>query len=118
MIPSVHPAYLPLSVALISKALGGFPDEPIMEDFELVQKIRRASAALTARIPRQGNGESQRRYRLLTLGSHYAECSARRWAHMGVWRANLINQVCNELTLPFALKKKKKKRRQSRIELC
>ena len=60
-------------------ALGGFPAEsPIMEDFELVQKIRRAGAA--------GGGY----IRTLPLA---AECNGRRWAARGVWRTNLVNQV-------------------------
>jgi len=60
-------------------ALGGFPaDSPIMEDFELVQKLRRAGAAGAGII------------RTLPLA---AECNGRRWAARGVWRTNLVNQV-------------------------
>ena len=60
-------------------ALGGFPPgAPIMEDFELVQKLRRCGAA--------GAGW------IVTLDAA-TECSGRRWATLGVWRANLLNQV-------------------------
>ena len=45
-------------------ALGGFPNEPIMEDFELVQRLRRCGAA--------GSGY------IKTLPAR-AACSARRW---------------------------------------
>lgn len=49
-----------------------------MEDFELVQKLRRASAGGAGRIE--------------TLPDA-AECSGRRWEARGVWRTNLTNQV-------------------------
>jgi hypothetical protein len=61
------------------EALGGFPnDAPIMEDFELVQQLRRAGAAGAGYI------------RTLPLA---AECNGRRWAQLGVARANLTNQL-------------------------
>lgn len=65
------------------EAVGGFPlNAPIMEDFELVAKLRRISAG------------TKGRYFVETLeGCGPAECSSRRWEHMSVWRANLINQV-------------------------
>lgn len=59
-------------------ALGGFPSAPIMEDFELVQKLRRAGAAGAGYI------------RTLPLA---AECNGRRWAQLGVARANFTNQL-------------------------
>jgi len=58
-------------------AVGGFDRRaPIMEDFELVQRLRRQRAV----------------GRIVTLGAA-AECSGRRWAVMGVARANLLNQA-------------------------
>lgn len=59
-------------------ALGGFPHEPIMEDFQLVQQLRRNSAAGVGYIK--------------TLPAA-AECSSRRWQRMGVARTNAINQM-------------------------
>ena len=63
------------------EAVGGFPESaPIMEDFELVAKLRRCSAA------------SSGHFYVETLDAA-SECSSRRWEVMGVWRANLVNQV-------------------------
>lgn len=57
---------------LFSEA-GGFPDLPIMEDFELVRKLKRKG-----------------RIRILPLA---ATTSARRWEKFGVLQTTLINQV-------------------------
>ena len=54
------------------KALGGFPEMPIMEDFELVRRLRR-------------------RGRICILPAH-AITSARRWKKRGVLKATLVNQ--------------------------
>ena len=56
------------------RQLGGFPDCPIMEDYELVRKLRRIGRVDIAR-------ES-------------VTTSARRWLANGVWRTTLMNQVC------------------------
>ena len=53
--------------------LGGFAALPIMEDFELVRRLRR-------------------RGRVTTL-PQCAVTSARRWSHLGVVRATLRNQA-------------------------
>jgi hypothetical protein len=53
------------------RGIGGFTDMPIMEDFELVQRLRRRGRIVTAPAP------------VLT--------SARRWENLGVVRATLVN---------------------------
>ena len=52
---------------------GGFSNMPIMEDYELVQRL-------------------QRRGRIVTLDKHVLT-SARRWTQLGVMRTSMINQL-------------------------
>ena len=56
------------------RAVGGFPDLPIMEDFEFVRRLRKRGRIATAPVP------------VIT--------SSRRWEEKGVWRTTLINQIC------------------------
>ena len=53
--------------------LGGFPDLPIMEDFQLVQQLKKLGriAIVPAKV----------------------QTSARRWQKLGVWQTTLINQL-------------------------
>jgi rSAM/selenodomain-associated transferase 2 len=53
------------------REMGGFPDMPIMEDFELIRRLRRRGRIVTAPVP------------ILT--------SARRWEKLGIVRTTLIN---------------------------
>ncbi len=53
---------------------GGFADVPLMEDFDLMRRLRR-----------QGRVE---------LASASVTTSARRWRKLGVWRATWTNQLC------------------------
>ncbi|MCC0178333.1 TIGR04283 family arsenosugar biosynthesis glycosyltransferase [Waterburya agarophytonicola K14] len=53
--------------------LGGFRDLPIMEDFELIQRLKR-----------QGK---------IAIASDKVITSGRRWQKLGVWRTTLINQL-------------------------
>ncbi len=53
--------------------LGGFPDLPVMEDFEFVRRIRRTGRVEIAR--------------------EAVETSSRRWRRDGTWRTTLRNQV-------------------------
>eukprot|EP00929_Paragymnodinium_shiwhaense_P067231 TRINITY_DN33852_c0_g1_i1.p1 TRINITY_DN33852_c0_g1~~TRINITY_DN33852_c0_g1_i1.p1 ORF type:complete len:348 (-),score=47.54 TRINITY_DN33852_c0_g1_i1:62-1048(-) len=59
-------------------AMGGFPEYPILEEYELVQRLRRASA--------EGAG------RIVTL-KEPALCSPRRWLQRPIWRVNWVNQM-------------------------
>jgi uncharacterized protein len=59
--------------AELFRALGGFADISIMEDFELVQRLRQ-------------------RGRVVTLPLAVVS-SARRWQSLGIWRTTLINQA-------------------------
>lgn len=54
-------------------SLGGFPNLPIMEDFELVRQLRRKGK--------------------IALTSASVITSGRRWQKLGVWRTTLINQI-------------------------
>ncbi len=53
------------------REMGGFPDMPIMEDFELIRRLRRRGRIVIAPVP------------VLT--------SARRWENLGIVRTTLIN---------------------------
>ena len=55
-------------------AAGGFPDAPIMEDYELVRQLRRLGRVVTAQAR--------------------AATSARRWRKLGLWKATWSNQAC------------------------
>jgi rSAM/selenodomain-associated transferase 2 len=53
--------------------LGGFPEMPIMEDFELLRRLKRHGR--------------------IHIAPTAVMTSARRWDNLGVWRVTLINQV-------------------------
>lgn len=55
------------------RVLGGFPEMPLMEDFELMRRLRRLGTIV-----------------LLPLA---VQTSSRRWRKLGVWRTTLINQA-------------------------
>ena len=57
--------------ANLFREMGGFPDMPIMEDFELVRRLRRRGPIVTAPVP------------VLTSG--------RRWENLGIVRTTLVN---------------------------
>lgn len=58
--------------------VGGFPDFPILEEYELVQRLRRLSA--------EGAGS------IVTLESTCC-CSPRRWLQRPIWKVNWVNQM-------------------------
>jgi rSAM/selenodomain-associated transferase 2 len=60
--------------------IGGFPDLPIMEDYELIRRLRKRGRILTASLP--------------------ALTSARRWRVLGIWRTTILNWV---LTLAYLM---------------
>jgi rSAM/selenodomain-associated transferase 2/rSAM/selenodomain-associated transferase 1 len=55
------------------ETLGGFPDWPILEDVEMVRRLRRSGKVVTL--------------------SPRISTSGRRWQRLGVWRTLLINQI-------------------------
>jgi hypothetical protein len=59
-------------------AAGGFPDFPILEEYELVQRLRKSSA--------EGAGW------IVTLPSKCL-CSPRRWLERPIWKVNWVNQM-------------------------
>ena len=72
------------ALATTARALelaGGYPAHPILEEYALVNRLRRAAAA--------GAG------RLVTLAAAPALCSPRRWERTpsSVWRTNAVNQA-------------------------
>ncbi|WP_196794894.1 TIGR04283 family arsenosugar biosynthesis glycosyltransferase [Richelia intracellularis] len=57
----------------VFQAVGGFPNIPIMEDFELICHLKCRGSIVTLQVP--------------------VVTSARRWLKMGVWQTTLMNQV-------------------------
>ncbi len=53
---------------------GGFPDWPLMEDYDLIRRLRRLG-----------------RIRIVPVA---VQTSARRWQELGIFRATLTNQLC------------------------
>ncbi|MBD1842532.1 TIGR04283 family arsenosugar biosynthesis glycosyltransferase [Cyanobacteria bacterium FACHB-63] len=54
-------------------AIGGFPDLPIMEDFEFVRKLRQVGR--------------------IAIVPHAVLTSGRRWQKLGVFRTTIVNQI-------------------------
>jgi rSAM/selenodomain-associated transferase 2 len=59
---------------MIFEKLGGFPEIPIMDDFEMVRRLARLGRIVIVPVP------------AITAG--------RRWRKLGVWRTMLRNQLC------------------------
>ena len=57
--------------ARLFQKIGGFPDLPIMEDYELVRRLKKRGKILTSPLP--------------------AVTSARRWRVLGIWRTTILN---------------------------
>jgi len=57
----------------VFEEIGGFPELPIMEDFELIKRLKKRGkiAIIPAKIT----------------------TSARRWEKLGIWKTTLINQL-------------------------
>lgn len=66
--------------ASLFQKIGGFPDLPIMEDHELIRRLKKRGRILTASLP--------------------AVTSARRWRALGIWRTTILNWL---LTLAYLL---------------
>ena len=59
--------------AELFRKVGGYPNLPIMEDFELIRKLRRRGR--------------------ISLASSSVTTSARRWEALGPVRTTLVNQI-------------------------
>eukprot|EP00538_Stauroneis_constricta_P004587 CAMPEP_0119551102 /NCGR_PEP_ID=MMETSP1352-20130426/4460_1 /TAXON_ID=265584 /ORGANISM="Stauroneis constricta, Strain CCMP1120" /LENGTH=471 /DNA_ID=CAMNT_0007597111 /DNA_START=87 /DNA_END=1502 /DNA_ORIENTATION=+ len=59
--------------------MGGYPDQPLMEDFEIVSQLRKRSYLLDERI---------------VILKDRAYCSVRRWQAFGVIYTVLVNALC------------------------
>jgi rSAM/selenodomain-associated transferase 2 len=59
--------------ASVFEDLGGFPDLPIMEDFELIQRLKKIGK--------------------IGIVAAAVTTSGRRWQKLGVWKTTLINQL-------------------------
>jgi uncharacterized protein len=57
--------------APLFRKIGGYPDLPIMEDYELIRRLKKRGRIVTADLP--------------------AVTSARRWRVLGVWRTTVLN---------------------------
>lgn len=67
------------------EAIGGFRELPVMEDFDIVRRLKRTQG--DARIP-DGSGKG----RVCVLNQHVLT-SSRRWRNQGPMRTVLINQI-------------------------
>mmetsp|Transcript_30039 Transcript_30039/g.45554 ORF Transcript_30039/g.45554 Transcript_30039/m.45554 type:complete len:458 (+) Transcript_30039:174-1547(+) len=67
--------------AVIFNYIGGFPDQCLMEDYEIISLLRRRAALL----------KSQEKERILIIGGHPAYCSPRRWQKHGVLYVTFTN---------------------------
>lgn len=70
--------------AVVFRYLGGFPDQCLMEDYELISLLRRRAALLS----KFGIKE---RERLVIIGGTPAYCSPRRWQKFGVLYVTFMN---------------------------
>lgn len=69
--------------------IGGYPEQPLMEDYEIMDWLRVRSKVL-------GDDASRNKYpteRLILLKDQ-AKCSPRRWQKFGVAYTSLINAIC------------------------
>lgn len=70
--------------AVVFNYLGGFPDQCLMEDYELISLLRRRAALLS----KFGIEEKER---LVIIGGTPAYCSPRRWQKFGVLYVTFMN---------------------------
>ena len=72
--------------------LGGYPNQPLMEDYEIMHMLRWRSLAL-----RQINSSSSDKdlpQEHLVIMKDRAQCSPRRWQALGVAYTSLVNALC------------------------
>jgi len=76
--------------ACIFHFLGGFPDQCLMEDYELVSLLRHRAALISSPSYSSGNGE---REKLAIISGEPALCSPRRWQKFGVLYVTYMNST-------------------------
>lgn len=83
----------------VFRRIGGYPDQCLMEDYELIRLLRMRSAANLARSSSSNldPGSSQRDETIKILPDYKAICSPRRWQKYGVLYVTYTNSYCVKL---------------------
>jgi hypothetical protein len=76
--------------ACVFHFLGGFPDQCLMEDYELVSLLRHRAALFSSPSDSSGNSE---REKLAIITGEPALCSPRRWQKFGVLYVTYMNST-------------------------
>ena len=76
--------------------VGGYPDQCLMEDYELIRLLRMRSAANLDRST-MGKSFDRPREAIKILFDYRAFCSPRRWQHYGVLLVTYTNSYCVKL---------------------
>lgn len=71
--------------------MGGYPDQPLMEDYETMDWMRLRSVLLSTMA---NAGTNKMRGEHLVLLKDRAKCSPRRWKKYGVAYTSLVNAIC------------------------
>ena len=72
--------------------VGGFPDNCLMEDYDLVRLFRRRQE-LGVEWGGGKSGGKMVRERIGIIPGEPARCDARRWRKLGVWRTTVTNSI-------------------------
>jgi len=71
--------------------LGGFPDQCLMEDYELVGLLRKRAALLPKFLNKVSDSNYPKKEQLAIIGGDPALCSPRRWQKFGVLYVTFMN---------------------------
>jgi hypothetical protein len=82
--------------AAVFRYIGGYPDQCLMEDYELIRLLRMRSAASFERHSDRSLGfnSDRGREKIDLLSDHKALCSPRRWQKYGVLYVTYTNSYC------------------------
>jgi hypothetical protein len=80
----------------VFRYIGGYPDQCLMEDYELIRLLRMRSAASLARhsVRILGSDSDRGQETVELLSDHKALCSPRRWQNYGVLYVTYTNSYC------------------------
>ena len=83
----------------VFRYIGGYPDQCLMEDYEVIRLLRmRSAASLGWSSSRSLDPYSGQRQEIIEILSDYkAICSPRRWQHYGVLYVTYTNSYCVKL---------------------